>query len=115
MVLPSGHYFPVCHAEERGEQRTESRREQQWADEARMHMHKLLGFHVQRSIDSIKTAFDAFAFCISGLLCSDLSLFIPADFSLPESTQCYLLAILVSESRNVMNEAREPRVKPEKS
>lgn len=79
VVLPSGHYFPVCHAEERGEQRTEGLREQQWADEARMHMHKLLGFHVQCSIDSIKIIFDAFAFCISGIFCSDQSLLIPAD------------------------------------
>lgn len=54
MVPASGHYFPVCHAEERGEQRTGSRREQQWADEARMHMHKLLGFNVQRRIESLK-------------------------------------------------------------
>lgn len=56
VVLPSGHYFPVCHAEERGEQRTEGLREQQWAEEARMHMHmhmhKLLGLHVQSSRDS---------------------------------------------------------------
>lgn len=54
MVPPSGHYFPVCHAEEGGEQRTGSRREPQWADDARMHAHSLLAFNVQRSMESLK-------------------------------------------------------------
>lgn len=98
VVLPSGHYFPVCHAEERGEQRTESRREQQWADEARMHMHKLLGVHVHCSIDSNKKwHLMHLHFAFLDFYCSDRNLFIPADIGLPESTLCYLLAISASK------------------
>lgn len=49
VVLPSGHYFPVCHAEERWEIKN-------W-ELQRVTVHKLLVFHAQWSIDGIKKDF----------------------------------------------------------